>query len=342
MSGLFHLSVTSDMTSDPLLQPLTLGGPARCPVTLRNRIALAPMAGLTDVPFRELAWDMGAGYVVSEMLASQPQLWDTGKSRLRRVPARGVQPVAVQIAGTEPEVMAAAARAHVAEGVQVVDINFGCPAKKVCRKAAGSALLQDIGRMAEIVSAVAAAVDVPVTVKTRTGLVPGDGRGAAAARAVAAAGAAMLVVHGRSRDCRFRGSADHSTAALIKQQVDIPVLVNGDVSSLEEARRALLLSGADGIMIGRGALGRPWLFRELTGGRPLNAADRWLVIINHVRAIHEFYGEPMGARICRKHVAAYLHNLRLQHITAGFHRLSGAAAQLAWLHHQARLRLCAA
>lgn len=306
-------------------------------LTIRNHTALAPMAGLSDVPFRTLAWRFGAGYLVSEMVSSKPELWETGKSRLRRVPVPGADPVAVQLAGTEPEVLAEAARRHVDEGVQVIDINFGCPAKKVCRKAAGSALLSDLDLLARIVHTVASAVDVPVTVKTRTGLVPGDDLGVQAGVIAANNGARMLVMHGRSRACKFVGSVDYAPIARLKAQVDIPVLVNGDIDSLAAARHALQVTGADGVMLGRGAMGQPWIFASLTGAIEPDWETRWAVILEHVAMMHEFYGETAGVRIARKHIIAYLERMSAGHLAGGCLRLPDGQAQLDWLARTAEV-----
>ena len=288
------------------------------------------MAGLTDVPFRTLAWRFGAGYMVSEMVSSKPELWDTGKSRSRRVPVPGVEPAAMQIAGTEPDVMAETARRLVDDGVEVVDLNFGCPAKKVCRKNAGSALLADIDLIARIIDAVANAVDVPVTAKTRLGLEPGDHKGRAAAKVMQEAGAQMLVIHARSRACRFVGAVDYQSVADIKKQVQIPVLVNGDITDSESLTRALALSGADGAMIGRAAIGQPWLFSELAGKKSPSLAEKWQVITEHVAAMHEFYGDFTGVRVARKHMAAYAQHLPF-HGVKDFQRLEAPSAQLGWM-----------
>ncbi len=296
------------------------------------------MAGLSDVPFRTLAARFGAGHMVSEMVSSKPELWDTGKSRQRRVPVPGVKPAAVQLAGTDPEVLATAAARHVDDGVDVIDLNFGCPAKKVCKKLAGSALLADLVLLEKIVSSVVAAVPVPVTVKTRTGLVPGDGLGLQAALIAEGAGAQMLVMHGRSRACRFVGPVDYLAVAEAKARLSIPVLVNGDITSLAEAQHARRLSGADGVMVGRGALGQPWLFAHLSGRALPDYAQKWAVAQEHLAMMHEFYGEQAGLRIARKHIAAYAttldfaaHSLDL----SAFQKLESAAAQTRWLHDAA-------
>ncbi len=301
-------------------------------IQLRNPFALAPMAGLSDVPFRTLAWRFGAGYLVSEMVSSQPQLWETGKSRLRRVPVAGARPVAVQIAGTDPTTMAEAAYRYVQEGAEIIDINFGCPAKKVCRKAAGSALLGDLDLVGRIVAEVVEKVDVPVTVKTRTGLRPGDDTGVQAGAVAARNGASMIVMHGRSRACKFAGAIDYAPVARLVAQVDVPVMVNGDIDSAAAVRTALDETGAQGAMLGRGAMGQPWLFAELIGLATPSLEERWAIISEHLAMIHEFYGERAGVGIARKHVIAYLQRLGVEkHGIAEFLKLQTAREQLAWL-----------
>ena len=256
---------------------------------LRNRIALAPMAGLTDVPFRTLAWRFGAGHMVSEMVASKLDLW--------------------QMAGNEPAVMAETARRLVDEGAALIDINFGCPAKKVCRRAAGSALLGDLDRVANIVETVAAAVTVPVTIKTRTGLVVDDRIGAEAVRAAEQAGARMVVMHGRSRACKFAGAVRFAAVAEASRDLSIPVFANGDIDDAQSAAQALAQSGADGIMIGRGAIGQPWIFQELAGAGAPTLPQRLAIMCEHLDHMHRFYGLQQGVRIARKHIQAYLQRL---------------------------------
>jgi len=264
------------------------------------------MAGVTDAPFRELAWRFGAGYVVSEMLGARPDLWHTRKSRQRRRAVQGIRPHAVQIAGGDPATVAEAARRHEADGAEIIDINFGCPAKKVCRKAAGSQLLRDEPLVAAIVAATVAAVHVPVTVKMRTGWSPEQRNGVRIARIVEAEGAAAVTVHGRTRACRFRGEAEFDTVAAIKQAVSIPVFANGDIDGAERARAVLRQTGCDGVMIGRAALGRPWLLGQIATGRPEpSLAEKLAVMGEHLAALHEFYGDP-GVRIARKHLQWYL------------------------------------
>ena len=303
-------------------------------VSLRSPFALAPMAGLTDVPFRTLAWELGAGYMVSEMVTSKAELWETGKSRLRRVLVPGVNPNAVQIAGHDPRVMAESAKRLVGEGVEVIDINFGCPAKKVCRKAAGSALLGDINNIGRIVETVAGAVDVPVTIKTRTGLTIDDEAGVLAACVAQEAGARLVVMHGRSRACRFKGQAGYEKIQLAKQKLNIPLLVNGDIDSLASAQKAREVSGADGVMIGRGAIGQPWIFSELVGMPLPNRQQQLQIMLRHLKLMHEFYGPEQGMRIARKHIEAYLGRLGASYLCRGFMSLDSADAQVVWLSLQ--------
>ena len=233
------------------------------PYELASPFVLAPMAGVTDAPFRRLCRQFGAGMTTSEMTTADTSLWQTDKSRRRLDLDLDAEPVAVQIAGSEPAQMASAARACVDRGAQIIDINMGCPAKKVCRKLAGSALLQDESLVASILQAVVAAVDVPVTLKIRTGWDPDHRNGVEIARIAAASGIQSLAVHGRTRACRYNGTAEYDTIARIKQAVEIPVVANGDISGVEKSLEVLRLSSVDGLMIGRAARGRPWIFREL-------------------------------------------------------------------------------
>jgi tRNA-dihydrouridine synthase B len=299
------------------------------------------MAGITDVPFRALAWEFGAGYVVGEMVSAKPDLWATAKSRLRRRAADGVTPVAVQIAGGDPSFIAAAARRHWLDGAQIIDINFGCPAKKVCRKAAGSALLADSRLVADIISAAVRAVPVPVTVKIRTGCSPERKNGVEIAKIAQAQGACAIAVHGRTRACRFSGHAEYDTIAAIKAAVGIPVFANGDIVSAPQARSIMRETDVDGVMIGRAALGAPWLPGQIAGVTgELTLADKLAVVWRHVRAIHEFYGLP-GTRIVRKHVKWYVEKLPelgcadiRRNWLRGFNELDSADAQLellSWL-----------
>lgn len=311
------------------------------PYRLRNAVLLAPMAGITDAPFRALAWRFGAGYVVGEMVGSDESLWNTPKSRFRRAAVDGIGPRAVQIAGSEPAVMAEAARRHVDDGADIIDINFGCPAKKVCRRAAGSQLLQHPDLVVAIAEACVRAVAAPVTVKMRTGYAPEQRNGVDVARRLEQAGVAAITVHGRTRACAFRGEAEYDTIARTKTSVSIPVFANGDIDSPAKARMVLAATGADGVMVGRAALGAPWLPGLIAGeiGREPSVDERWALMAEHVRALHDFYGaEPgndRGVRIARKHVQWYLAQMQADAAAArSFHRLTDPAAQLAWLGAQ--------
>jgi tRNA-dihydrouridine synthase B len=275
-------------------------------------LILAPMAGVTDKPFRLLCKRLGAGYAVSEMTSSDPTLWHTRKS-VRRLDHEGEPaPIGVQIAGADPQALAVAAKRAVENGAEIVDINMGCPAKKVCNAWAGSALLRDEALVEHIVRAVVSAVDVPVTLKIRTGWDSANLNGVRIARIAEEAGVRALAVHGRTRDMLYTGQAEYETIAAIKQAVGIPVIANGDVTSPQKAREVLAATGADALMIGRAAQGRPWIFHEvahfLATGEVVPAPSVAAVrdtLLEHVRALHAFYGEPAGVRIARKHLAWY-------------------------------------
>ena len=283
---------------------------------LRNGLFAAPMAGVTDRPFRTLCRRFGAGLAVSEMVSSRPELRGTRKSRLRLEHRGETGPVSVQIAGADPVMMADAARINADEGAQIIDINMGCPAKKVCNVAAGSALLSDEPLVARILEAVIAAVDVPVTLKIRTGPSPEQRNALRIARIAESAGVQLLVVHGRTRACGFRGEAEFETIAEVKAGVCIPVIANGDIATPEEARRVLQFTGADGIMIGRAAHGRPWIFREFLSFlndakklAPPAAMEMRSVALEHLEGIYSLYGEELGVRIARKHIGWYTRGL---------------------------------
>jgi tRNA-dihydrouridine synthase B len=282
------------------------------PYNIDPPLILAPMAGVTDKPFRLLCKRLGAGYAVSEMTSSDPTLWHTRKS-MRRLDHEGEPaPIGVQIAGADAQALAVAAQHAVENGAEIVDINMGCPAKKVCNAWAGSALLKDEALVERIVRAVVSAVDVPVTLKIRTGWDSANQNGVRVARIAEEAGVRALAVHGRTRDMLYTGEAEYETIAAIKHAVRIPVIANGDVTSPHKAREVLAATGADALMIGRAAQGRPWIFREIahflaTGvvePPPAVAAVRD-TLLEHVRALHAFYGEPAGVRIARKHLAWY-------------------------------------
>jgi len=267
------------------------------------------MAGVTDRPFRQLCRRLGAGYAVSEMTISDPRFWETRKSRERMDHAGEPGPIAVQIAGYDPQMLADAARYNVDQGAEIIDINMGCPAKKVCRRDAGSALMQDEKLVAEICTVVVNAVTVPVTLKIRTGWARAHRNGVAVARIAEAAGIQALAVHGRTREDHYEGAAEYHSIAAIKQAVSIPVMVNGDITSGPQARTVLDFTAADAVMVGRGALGRPWIFREIThylaNGTtlpPPSAAEISEILLGHLQQLYGFYGEARGARIARKHI----------------------------------------
>ena len=283
------------------------------PYTLTNPVALAPMAGVTDRPFRQLCRELGAGYVVTEMIAADPSLRDTRKSMWRSDFEGEATPVAVQIAGSDPEWLAEAARYNVELGAQIIDINMGCPVKKVCKKLAGSALLSNLTLVEQILDAVVAAVDVPVTLKIRTGPHSENRNGVEVAKLAEQCGISALAVHGRTRAQRFRGEAEYETIRDICDNISIPVFANGDVTTARQALDVLAYTGADGLMVGRGAQGNPWIFRELNHFlqhgevlAPPNAEEVHTVMTEHLARLHRFYGERTGVRVARKHIGWYL------------------------------------
>lgn len=283
------------------------------PYTVQNKTILAPMAGVTDLPFRQLCREMGAGLVVSEMVASDPSTWGTRKSRLRIQFGDEPAPRSVQIAGYDPLMMAEAARFNVAQGAEIIDINMGCPAKKVCKRAAGSALLQDPKLVSDILHAVVAAVDVPVTLKIRTGWDRHNRNAVTIAKIAEEAGVAALAVHGRTRACRFVGEVEYDTIAQVVEAVSIPVLANGDISTPEKAQFVLQHTGAAAVMIGRAAQGSPWVFKQInhyleigTLLPPPRLDEAGAIMMRHLIALHDFYGEVGGTLISRKHIGWYI------------------------------------
>ncbi|KAA0071971.1 tRNA dihydrouridine synthase DusB [Rhodanobacter sp. T12-5] len=306
------------------------------PYLIDPPVVLAPMAGVTDKPFRLLCKRLGAGLAVSEMTNADPRLWHTRKS-LRRMDHDGEpEPVSVQIAGYDPAMLAEAARFNVANGAQIIDINMGCPAKKVCNVWSGSALLQDEPLVARIVKAVVDAVEVPVTLKIRTGWNRDNRNALSIARIAEDNGIAALAVHGRTRADKYEGDAEYATIAAVKAAVRIPVLANGDVATPQQARHVLELTGADALMIGRGAQGRPWIFREiahyLATGELLPEpapAEVAAILLGHLEQLYAFYGEQAGVRIARKHLGWYAkdrpQNAAFRHVA---NRAESAAEQL--------------
>ncbi|MEO8809055.1 MAG: tRNA dihydrouridine synthase DusB [Rhodanobacter sp.] len=282
------------------------------PYLIDPPVVLAPMAGVTDKPFRLLCKRLGAGLAVSEMTNADPRLWHTRKSLQRMDHAGEPEPVSVQIAGYDPAMLAEAARFNVANGAQIIDINMGCPARKVCNVWSGSALLQDEPLVARIVKAVVDAVEVPVTLKIRTGWDRQNRNALNIARIAEDSGIAALAVHGRTRADKYEGNAEYATIAAVKAAVRIPVLANGDVGTPQQARRVLDITGADALMIGRGAQGRPWIFREiahfLATGEQLaepGPAEVAAILLGHLEQLYDFYGELAGVRIARKHLGWY-------------------------------------
>lgn len=300
------------------------------PHAINSPVLLAPMAGITDLPFRQICQRYGAGLATSEMVTSDTKLWKSNKSRQRLRCNEDVDekndtnhgqvntPVSVQIAGNDPKMMAEAARQCVDIGAQIIDINMGCPAKKVCKKLAGSALLKDEALVADILHAVVSSVSVPVTLKTRTGWAPDNKNGLRVAKLAEDLGIQAIAIHGRTRACRFEGHAEYDVIADIAGHLSIPVIANGDIDSGEKAQQVLKHTGASAVMVGRAAFGNPWLFAQiqhyLATGNTLEkpeARERIQVIKEHLTALYHFYGEYTGLRIARKHFAWYCKNMRV-------------------------------
>jgi tRNA-dihydrouridine synthase B len=286
------------------------------PYQLPNNLIVAPMAGVTDRPFRQLCKQMGAGMAVSEMVSSNSLLWGSEKT-LRRANHDGeVDPISVQIAGADPAMLAEAAKYNVDNGAQIIDINMGCPAKKVCNVMAGSALLQDEPLVARILDAVVKAVNVPVTLKIRTGWDRAHRNAICVARIAESAGVQALAIHGRTRACGFSGDAEYETIAAVKAEIRIPVIANGDIDTPERVKEVLEMTGADAVMIGRAAQGRPWMFREIshylaTGEHlpPPEVTEIHRVLAAHLADLYGFYGEHTGVRVARKHISWYTKGL---------------------------------
>jgi len=310
------------------------------PYTIETPIVLAPMAGVTDRPFRQLCRRLGAGLVVSEMVTSDVSLWNSRKSQTRLNHQGEAEPISVQIAGGDPEMMAEAARMNAANGAQIIDINMGCPAKKVCNKAAGSALMKDEALVRDILQAVVEAVDIPVTLKMRTGWAPEHKNAPKLAEIAQKAGIQALAIHGRTRSCGYKGAVEYDTIRTVKQSTQIPVIANGDICTPEQAKTVLDYTGADGVMLGRAAQGRPWIFREikhyLETGQHLAApklTEVKSILEEHLHALYGFYGDYMGVRIARKHVGWYLqahdHN---KDVRRKFNQLETPEEQLQLIH----------
>ena len=282
------------------------------PYKLDNNVILAPMAGVTDLPFRKLCKQYGAGLTVSEMVTTDASLRGSRKTVLRLDHSGEPGPIAVQIVGTDPQVMAEAAQVNIDHGAQIIDINMGCPAKKVCKVAAGSALMKDEMLVAKILETIVKRVDVPVTLKIRTGWDTDNKNAINIARIAESSGIQALAIHGRTRACGYSGDAEYETIAEVKSHIKIPVIANGDITSPEKARQVITYTGADAVMIGRAAQGRPWIFREiehfLATGQYLPALSLQKVqniLLKHLDNLYTFYGEYMGVRIARKHIGWY-------------------------------------
>ncbi len=302
------------------------------PHSLRNNLFVAPMAGVTDRPFRQLCKKFGAGLAVSEMVASNSLLWGSEKTRRRANHEGEVDPISVQIAGADPDMMAKAARYNVEQGAQIIDINMGCPAKKVCNTLAGSALLRDEMLVARILESVVKAVDVPVTLKFRTGWDQGSKNAIKVAKIAEDSGVQLLSLHGRTRACGFSGRAEYDTIREVKRCTRLAVVANGDVTTPEQAKQVLEYTGADGIMIGRAAQGRPWIFREiehyLATGRKLPpplVSEIHAVLVEHLHDLYAFYGRETGVKVARKHISWYT---------------KGLAGSAAFRHHMNWLETC--
>jgi len=315
------------------------GGPSLQigPYRRDSTVIVAPMAGVTDRPFRDLVRSFGAEWLVSEMVTSDPALWGTRKSLNRMRFIDEGEPRWVQIAGGDAQMLAHAAQVNIGLGAQIIDINMGCPAKKVCNKAAGSALLRDERLVAEILDAVVGAAGaVPVTLKIRTGWSREQRNAERVARIAESAGVALLTVHGRTREDRFAGSVDYDAIGRVKAAVSIPVIANGDITDSATAQRVLALTECDGVMVGRAVNGRPWLIRQLTevlAGKKItpepNSGEIKQVLIAHITGLAQFYGEDSGVRIARKHVGWYLREQQVpRDFLKGFNTLTGLAAQV--------------
>ncbi len=311
------------------------------PYLLKNNLVVAPMAGVTDRPFRQLCKVLGAGMAVSEMVASNSLLWGSQKT-LRRANHDGeVEPKSVQIAGADPAMMAEAAKYNVDNGAQIIDINMGCPAKKVCNVMAGSALLRDEPLVGKILDAVVGAVNVPVTLKIRTGWDKQSKNAIMVARIAESAGIQALAMHGRTRACAYTGDAEYDTIAAVKTHIKIPLIANGDITTPEKAKHVLAYTGADAVMIGRAAQGRPWIFREIeyflkTGAHlpPPRVQEIHHVLMRHLEDLFEFYGEETGVKVARKHIGWYTKGLvGSAHFRHGLMQLQSSEEQIQTIDH---------
>jgi len=306
------------------------------PYKVRNNLFLAPLVGISDVPFREICSEQGAGLTIGEMLTCNTDLWNNERNRFKQIKSRINAHQVVQIVGSDPGMMANAAQLNVAMGATAIDINMGCPAKKVLKKAAGSALLKNPSLVARILRAVVLQVNVPVTLKIRTGWCPATRNGVEIAKIAEDCGIQLLSVHGRTRECRFKGKAEYDTIAAIKQAVSIPIIANGDIHCPDKAKQVLQYTKADGLMIGRAAQGQPWLFKQiehlLATGKTLPTLtlyQKLKIIESHLKKLHSFYGEVKGVWYARKHVASYVKNLPQGRVfLANFNKIESGLYQL--------------
>ncbi|MHB8919800.1 MAG: tRNA dihydrouridine synthase DusB [Halothiobacillus sp.] len=327
------------MMSPPPLTPITLNGRSGQTVIIDPPIALAPMAGVSDRPFRRLCRAFGAGLVITEMMSTKPELQDSAKSRLRQIDLSDPEPRAVQLLGNDPAELALAARHAVAQGAQLIDLNLGCPAKKVCKKAAGSALMAEPDTVARLLDALVAAVDCPVSLKMRTGPDHGQRNALRIAKIAENAGLSMLSIHGRTRADRYEGEAEYDTIAEVVAAVRLPVFANGDITCPAKARAVLAHTGAAGIMIGRGAFGQPWLFAALKAELMQQGAytapslrAQFEVVAAQFEKIYQHYGDSLGIRITRKHLGWYADALNLDEAArAQFNQLMLPEQQRQWL-----------
>lgn len=300
------------------------------------------MAGVTDRPFRQLCRQFGAAMAVSEMVIADPSFWKTRKSKYRLDHRGESDPISVQIAGGDPDMLANAAKLNADMGAQIIDINMGCPAKKVCNKAAGSALMKDEALVEQILNRVVQAVDIPVTLKIRTGWDKDNKNALTIAKIAEQAGIKALAIHGRTRSCLYKGNAEYDTIAQVKQKLSIPVLANGDINSPEKAKYVLDYTSADGLLIGRSAQGRPWIFDEInhylengTKKTALSAHDIKEIMLSHLVALHDFYGQPMGHRIARKHIGWYLNSTPVRDdFKSRFNRIEDPQEQIDAIHEE--------
>ena len=306
------------------------------PYKLNNSLFLAPMVGVSDSPFREICSQNGAGLTIAEMLTANTELWGNERNRLKQVKPNVSGPYVVQIAGSDPVMLTQAAKLNVSLGADAIDINMGCPAKKVLKKAAGSALLKDTKLIESILKSVVSSVDIPVTLKIRTGWSPESRNGVEVAKIAEESGVQLLTVHGRTKECRFKGEAEYDTIADIKQNISIPVIANGDIDSPQKAKQVMQHTNADGLMIGRAAMGRPWIFAEIehylvTGIPKSNPSifKKLHIIESHLKNLQSFYGDTKGVWYARKHVAGYVKELPdSKQFLTHFNKLQDGLAQL--------------